>query len=207
MTLWRKAAGVNFWGIFYSPEIIWYNFSMAKTILVDMDDTIECLVQAWVEYVNEKYGTDTKSEDVLEWDISVAFPTLSREQVYDVLLEDELYKRIRPMDDAALYLKKLQDEGNEIYIVTNSVYQTIRPKMDEVLFRYFPFIGWDNVILAKNKKMIKGDFLVDDGIHNLLEGDYKKILFTAPHNRSFDAGANGMVRADSWEEAYSTFAC
>jgi hypothetical protein len=42
--------------------------------------------------------------------------------------------------------------------------------------------------------MIRGDVLIDDGIHNLEGGDYKKILFTAAHNRNYDAEANGMIR-------------
>ena len=28
--------------------------------------------------------------------------------------------------------------------------------------------------------------MIDDGIHNLIGGEYKKILFDAPYNRSFD---------------------
>lgn len=42
--------------------------------------------------------------------------------------------------------------------------------------------------------------LIDDGIHNLEGGDYKKILFTAAHNRNYDAEANGMIRVRNWDE-------
>ena len=42
--------------------------------------------------------------------------------------------------------------------------------------------------------------LIDDGIHNLEGGNYRKILFTAPHNRFYDAEANGMTRVNTWEE-------
>ena len=48
--------------------------------------------------------------------------------------------------------------------------------------------------------MIRGDVLIDDGIHNLEGGAYKKIMFTAPHNRNYDAEAHGMIRVDNWEE-------
>ena len=48
--------------------------------------------------------------------------------------------------------------------------------------------------------MIRGDVLIDDGIHNLEGGDYVKILMTAPHNRNYDAEANGMIRVHNWEE-------
>jgi 5'(3')-deoxyribonucleotidase len=72
--------------------------------------------------------------------------------------------------------------------------------MDDLLFRWFPFISWDQVIITKRKQLIKGDVLIDDGIHNLEGGDYVKILMTAPHNRSYDAEGNGMIRVSSWKE-------
>lgn len=49
------------------------------TILVDMDDTIESLASAWVDYLNARHGTTTKLTDITGWDISKAFPTLTNE--------------------------------------------------------------------------------------------------------------------------------
>ena len=72
--------------------------------------------------------------------------------------------------------------------------------MEDLLFRWFPFITWDQVIIAKRKQLIRGDVLIDDGIHNLEGGEYIKILMTAPHNRSYDAEGNGMIRVNSWKE-------
>ena len=52
------------------------------TILVDMDDTIENLAEAWVAYLNARHQTSTNLSDITDWDISKAFPTLTKEQVY-----------------------------------------------------------------------------------------------------------------------------
>lgn len=52
------------------------------TILVDMDDTIENLAEAWVDYLNARHQTSTSLSDITDWDISKAFPTLTKEQVY-----------------------------------------------------------------------------------------------------------------------------
>ena len=62
---------------------------------------------------------------------------------------------------------------------------------------------WNDVIITAHKQLIKGDVLIDDGIHNLEGGDYFKILMTAPHNRYYDADKNGMYRVSSWSDAYS----
>ena len=72
--------------------------------------------------------------------------------------------------------------------------------MTECLFRLFPFLSWDRVIVTRRKQLIRGDVLIDDGIHNLEGGDYTKILFTAPYNRDYDAEANGMIRVKNWDE-------
>jgi len=172
------------------------------TILVDMDDVIELLVPAWVSYINNRYGTDTRPEDVAEWDMSKAFPTLTHDQVYSAIDDDALWDLVKPMPGAQEMLRKLLDEGHDIYIVTATHYKTLRPKMEKVLFRYFPFISWDHVIITCNKHLILGDILIDDGPHNLTGGCYKKILFSANHNRFFDAASVGAVRVNDWNEAY-----
>ena len=173
------------------------------TILVDMDDVIERLVEGWVEYVNDKYGTTTHPDDVTDWNMAKAFPTLTYEQVYGAEKDDALWDHIRPMPGAAEVLQRLMAEGHEVYIVTASDYITLRAKMEKVLFRYFPFISWKQVIITKNKQIIKGDVLVDDGPHNMTGGEYRKILFDARHNRNFDETSVGAVRVYNWEEAYT----
>ena len=72
--------------------------------------------------------------------------------------------------------------------------------MEDLLFKWFPFLSWDQVIITFRKQLIKGDVLIDDGVHNLEGGDYKKILMTAPHNRNYDAEAHGMIRVHNWDE-------
>ena len=172
------------------------------TILVDMDDTIEDLLSAWVSYLNTKHGTSIKKDDVTQWDISKSFPTLSREQVYEPLYLDSFWLSVEPIDGAAEILQKLKADGHQVLIVTTSSYETMHTKMEEVLFKYFPFISWNDVIVTSRKQLVNGDVLVDDGVHNLEGGEYFKILMDAPHNRSYSAESNGMMRVYNWGEAY-----
>lgn len=48
--------------------------------------------------------------------------------------------------------------------------------------------------------MIRGNVLIDDGPHNLIGGEYRKILYDAPHNQGLDAEGNGMIRVRNWDE-------
>ena len=169
-------------------------------ILVDMDDTIEYLLKAWVSGVNEKYGFCVSCDEIVSWDVSAAFPGLTHEQVYDIPMKPGFWKTVEPVENSQEALSRLIAAGHEVYIVTATPYESIFEKMNEVLFRYFPFLSWDQVIVTSRKQMIKGDVLIDDGIHTLEGGQYRKVLMTAPHNIHFDADAHGMIRVQNWIE-------
>lgn len=174
------------------------------TILVDMDDTIENLTDAWIEYLNEHYGTSVQREDITEWSFWKAFPTIEKDKIYDALFDEALWERVKPLPGAVKYLKKLIDDGNDVFIVTASHPDTVSAKMNKVLFRYFPYLTYQNVIIAGKKQLIIGDIMVDDAPHNL-GGCYRGLLFTAQHNKGVtdeELAVLNAVRVDNWKEAY-----
>lgn len=170
------------------------------TILIDMDDTIEMLVEAWVEAVNQRYGYSATREDVTAWDVTPTFPGLTREQVYGVIGEHDFWKSVKPMPGAYEAIKRFKDAGYTVYIATASSHDQVYSKMENVLFKYFPYFSFEDVIITTKKQLIKADILIDDGFHNLVGGDYHKILVDAPYNREYDAEGNGMVRVYNWDE-------
>ncbi len=165
-----------------------------------MDDTIEYLLKAWVEGVNAAYGYTAAYDDVTDWDVSKAFPGLTREQVYAIPMRHGFWKTVEPIPGAAEALRRLMEAGHEVLIVTATPFASVPEKIDGYLFQHFPFLTWDQVIITGRKQRIRGDVLIDDGVHNLEGGDYLKILMTAPHNVSYDAQANGMIRVHTWKE-------
>ena len=176
-----------------------------KTILIDMDDTIENLLEAWIDCVNCRYNKDIKLSNILHWDISKDIFDISKDDIFSILYEDRFWNTVKPKEDAIIYIKKLIDDGNQIYIVTNSNYQTLKAKMDNVLFRYFPYISPEQLIICKDKHLIKGDFIVDDYEENLLSSSIKhKILFNTYRNshNDFKEFEHNIIRAYSWEDIY-----
>lgn len=172
-------------------------------VLVDLDDTIERLLDAWCCWLNRVYGTTVQPEDVTEWDITKFFPSLTKEEVFAPLYTGFFWSTVKPKSDAMEYLWKIHENGDQIYIITSSNFETIKPKFDCIIGRYFPWVPYSNVIVASNKQMVSGDVLVDDGIHNLIGGKYEKILMTAPHNKYIDLSTYSDIRrANSWSEAY-----
>ena len=173
-------------------------------ILVDMDDTITWLLPIWVDYLNKKYSLDVQWDKIKEWDMTLAFPTLTKEQVYEPLTTEEIWDLVVPRKGVIEVLSKLQEEGHEIFICTATDYRNVKPKFEKVIKKHLPFISWNNFIVASNKQMIKADILVDDAPHNLENGDYFKILITTPYNQGYAAENNGIVRVFNWKEIYDT---
>lgn len=178
---------------------------MKMTVLVDIDDTIIQLLPSWVGYLNKHYNLDVNYKDITDWDVSKFFPSLTKVQVYKALSQEEVWKNIKPMPGAVEYLKKLIDEDFDVYLVTATDYRNVFLKFEYVIKRYFPYITWDKVIVASNKSMIKGDFLIDDGWHNLMGGSYYPILFDAPHNHNapqYSPDNRKYIRAYEWRQVY-----
>lgn len=170
------------------------------TILVDMDGVLEDLVGTWVNVLNIIYGTNVRYEDIKEWDMRKAFPELGDKQILEPLNNKSFWKLIHPIPGAVEALQKFQSDGHKVVVVTASSYETIKDKMEDVLFKYFPFIKWSDVIITEHKQMIKGDVLIDDAVHNVVGGSYIGVLVNAPYNQDFDAEANNVFRVSNWED-------
>ena len=66
----------------------------------------------------------------------------------------------------------------------------------------FPFLSKEQIIRENNKQKIFGDILIDDGVHNLIGGRYKKFLFNRPNNSEFNEKEYDITRVYSWKEVY-----
>lgn len=169
---------------------------------VDMDDTIENLCDAWVKWLNEKYHCSVSPDDITEWELYKYYPSLTQEQVYEPLYDNSFWLTVHPKEDAMQYLKMLFDEGYSIFICSNTHYKTAPVKMEEVLFKYFPYIGWRNLIFLRYKQMLHLDVLVDDYHKNLVNADYIGLLYDTPHNRDFKEDGYSIMRVYDWEQVY-----
>lgn len=173
------------------------------TVLIDLDDTMTHLLRAWCRWLNNRHGTNVSEKDVRTWKIADYFPELTEDEVFEPVHSDVFWEQVEPQDGAPKYIQMMIDEGLDVYVCTASSFDTIKSKFENILGRYFPFIPWNRVIVTENKQLVNGDIMIDDGVHNLEGGKYKKILMSAPHNESYDAELNGMTRVKTWEEAHN----
>lgn len=172
------------------------------TIVTDMDDVLEDFCDVWVSYLNGRFGRDVRPEDVTDWDISKSYPGIDKHLLYKVIEREDFWKLISPFSDAVAVTRQLVEEGHRVYVATKATPVTALYKYEHVMKRFFPHIPARNFNVVNDKSLLRGDVMIDDNPRNL-GGDFKtKILFTAPHNLSCPAAANGFLRADNWQTVY-----
>ena len=176
------------------------------TILCDADDTIQELTKYWLAELNRKYNYNVRKEDLKSWDITKAYPNLTPDEVLEPLYRNEFWKRTTPIDGSAYYLKKLIEDGHNVFVVTASNSETFETKKRK-LIEMFPFLNKEQIIRENNKQTVFGDVLIDDGVHNLIGGKYIKILFNQPSNAGFREENYDITRVYSWKEIYERICC
>lgn len=175
------------------------------TILVDMDDTLVNTVKTWVNWLNAKHHLNVRYEDITDWNLSIAFPTLTLAQLYEPLGCQDFWKLVTPKHDAQVFLRFLIEDGHNVYIASASHYLTVKYKIHDCLFKHFPYLNHKQLIFINNKQLLNADFLIDDGIHNLTDAKYRGILVTTPYNQHINEKdiELDMIRVTNWEEIYN----
>ena len=171
-------------------------------IFVDMDDILVNLLDEWLTHLNNYKGVEPKTEDdIVNWNMRLAYPTLTDSQLYGCLSDNDFWDRVQPVKDAYKYLKMLKDNGHEIYVATSSFPISFYYKTEKCLFKHFDFLTPKNVICINNKSLLKGHILFDDYHENLRNFGGIKVLRNKPYNKNCDEECFHF-RVDSWEEFY-----
>ncbi len=176
-------------------------------IIVDVDNTIGDLTQAWLNKLNQDHGYKVRPSDIVSYNVCLAYPELLREEVYAPLFAKGFWKTVEPVYGAVENLEKLNDE-HSVYLCSASNYKTIERKYEDFIQRCFPFIDWSQVIICDDKWLVRGDVIIDDYPLNLIGADKTthKFLYDQPYNRAGRADENelrGLTRVYGWNEIYA----
>ena len=166
---------------------------------IDFDGTINNMLETWVEWLNKKHGTSVLVENITDWELIKAFPGLTKRELFESLNTPEFWYEVTIKPGAVKVIKKLIEDGHQVYIVTSSHYITLPSKLDNCLFAHLPFLKKENVIITYNKSLINCDILLDDAEHNLINFQGIKVLFDASYNKYSTVHD---FRVNSWEDFY-----
>lgn len=170
------------------------------TIAIDQDWVLAKLTDKWVKTYNAIFDDDLKVEDIKNWNIAEFVKPEAKDYIINILNLHKFYRDLEVVSDSQRVLKKLS-EDYELIIVTDPFTRMSFKSKYDWLREHFPFIEPRNFIFTGNKSMIKADYLIDDGVHNLVAFSGTPILFDAPYNRE----TNDYYRVLNWQDVEHTF--
>lgn len=163
-------------------------------ILVDLDSTITNFAEVLLAELNKKNCTNYAYHEINCWswfDENFFDP-------WEPIRYAKFWDKVQPYPNAIETIKKLWNEGNEVFIVTASFFiPSLSKKINTTLSWFKPYlVDESNVIIAKRKDIINGDILIDDGLHNCESFPNKVLLYDQPWNQS----SSWTLRVHNWQE-------
>ena len=150
---------------------------------VDLDDTINSLVDTWLDKYNIDYSDSLSINDIKTWNIGDY--TKAGKDFYKYLGDGETFKNLSIKEGAAEIIEELCQQ-HEVYIVTANASYNIGVCDDKVNFikKFMPFFPIKNIIFINNKSLLDLDVLIDDGLHNFEKFKGIKVVFDRPWNKT-----------------------
>ena len=174
-------------------------------IFIDMDDICVELLDEWLFQLNQNTKYKKQPEDIIDWDMTKAYPDLTKNQIFGMLYTQSLWSNIKPVKNAYKYMKKLIEDGHEVYVATSSYPQSFFLKTEYCLFKLFDFLTPNQIICIHDKYLLEGDILFDDYHENLRKFKGIKVMRDKAYNRNCDEECfHFRVSKDNcWEEFYN----
>ena len=166
------------------------------TLLIDQDDVLAEYIKEVTRVYNEKYDTNITMEMCNNWNLHEVFG----ERIETVMHDPEIFRNLEPTKDAIEVFTRMYFSGLfEMYIVTAAQAGSVEAK-HEWINNYLPFFPEEHIIICRKKSMIKGDYLLDDGMHNIEafgSSGGTPIIYNRAHNLEFDTE---YKRVSGWIE-------
>jgi 5'-nucleotidase len=182
-----------------------------EELVVDMDAIMVDLVGHWVKLINSDYGLGATVADVKDWDISLAFPTVPKKEVYAYLQKPGFFLFAPPMGGALETLEAIQNLGHDVLIASTPSGALSAKEKYEWLSLHAPFIKHSQVFLGDKKYRITGTMIVDDKPDTIIA--YRKahphadaIAIGYPYNEHLrDLGDPRIRVAGSWRDPHAAW--
>jgi len=166
---------------------------MKKDVLLDVDGIIRDMVTTSIQIYKEFYNVRdrTKYNDIKVYDMSVAMPGITDFYKFFTEHGSYIFGEAKPYKGAIEFVKQLDEIAN-IHIVTNQVKGTEKHTLRWIEQWKIPY---NSLHFAKNKNIVKGDYLIDDYTNNLEGFSGTPVCLTRPWNSDYEG-----VKFDTFSE-------
>jgi 5'(3')-deoxyribonucleotidase len=172
-----------------------------ERIIVDMDEVVADPMGAMIDWYKNNYQLDVDYGKMLGGSWVKGFPEQHQSMIRERINAEGFFRHLPVMADSVEVLKEMNNRY-EIFIVSAATEfpNSLKDKL-EWLLEHFPFFTWKQLVLCGDKRLVSGDYMIDDHIKNLKHFSGKKYLFTSAHNLDIE----GYDRINNWKEAGEIF--
>ena len=175
---------------------------------VDIDNCIISTTEAVLEQHYADTGEKLTLDDIKSYYIENHVSEEYRDDFHLIFLKKEMWKRAKVIPNCVEVIKRLHNQGHQIYFVTSTEAKNVAKK-SSFLQRTFPFLDIrKRLITTYCKQMINVDILIDDYEMNLVDGLYFGILMDYPWNSNFDDASDDKIyRVFDWTQIEPMIEC
>jgi len=172
-----------------------------QRVIVDMDEVMADPMGAMIEWYEKEYAGPINYDQMLGGSWTKGFPEQHHGLIRERLMGEGFFRHLPVMKDSVDVLKEM-NMRYEVFIVSAATEfpNSLKDKL-EWLLDHFPFFTWRQLVLCGDKKLIAGDYMIDDHVKNLKHFKGKPYLFTSAHNLDI----TGYDRINNWREAAEIF--
>jgi 5'-nucleotidase len=172
-----------------------------QRILIDMDEVIADPMGDMIAWYKKQYGQDVDYKKMLGGSWVRGFPEHHQPIIRERLESPGFFRHLPIVENSVEVLEKL-NQKYELFIVSAAMEfpNSLKDKL-EWLLENFPFLTWKQLTLCGDKRLVEGDYMIDDHDKNLRDFKGKAYLFTSAHNLDLTR----YDRINNWREAESIF--
>lgn len=150
-------------------------------MIVDVDGVLNTLMRDTLDAYTRQTGQLIAWERLNTYWIEDSLTLEETEAVHQIWSDKSFWRNLNVATGAIKTLRDMIYDGDEIRIVT-----AISPDLFEIrvnwMAEHFPFINPHNIVCCSNKHWVKGDFIIEDSLDNLVKHDAYRICMNQPWN-------------------------
>lgn len=151
-------------------------------VIVDVDGVLNTLIRDTLDAYTKTTGKLIDYNSLTTYRIEDTLSADELRVIYEIWDNKYFWRNmLNVVDGSVKTLRDMVYDGDEIRIVT-----AITPDLFELrvgwLQHHFPFIDPANIVCCTRKEWVKGDFIIEDSIANLVKHDAYRICMNQPWN-------------------------
>ena len=167
---------------------------------VDFDNVLFPTTQVVLDLYNKQYHDTLTLKDITTYSFYECLDSSIADKIVELFIKKKTYDNLKPIKGAVETLRKLANQGHEIFVLTATDTRNMVFK-EELLNKFLPFVPKDNLVRIYKKHLFYTDVLIEDSLDQLKESICDRILLDYPYNQDTSADyAFDIHRCSSWAQ-------